>query len=690
MWMVFHSDGGNCMIRNSGVIVSVTMLNAELCVGRTTGSKGLGQISFITEVGKTIRRSSSGYLYIYKGNIEQRNDSLEYANQNDATQAIKGDLVYDVAMTVLPNAPIDPSTGISIPTIAVATDGGVSVITDSGTVVDFNDSLGSTRPVSSVIIRGNDITTFNVYNGTVQQFFDALLSTADSTNDCKYNYTFGGGGGSTENITAILRNTTGINHIIENGKTFKDLYAANPDGLSIVHDGFDRVHSTNSFSIFDSKVAYVTSDYNTGYMHGDIKGAFLSDTTVESLTANTNLATSATDQGTNRLSSHTYDDGDTSWQMVDNAGSSNGYINIGLKGLTIGQSYFISMTWDNNATLDSGYEHRIAHLNGTAGENATDFIHWNKTNGSSETLTGVFIAQSVNDDDLIIYCNAITLNVSNFNVRAVDDEDRSVNNKGLAVYGTITKTAVATGADLVAYSGFSNSNYFEQPYNTDLNFGTGDFSLMNWIYVTAGGDYQVVFDRWSPTGGNARFYWGLQTEEKLYFHHREDSSSNATDIIGLTVLSTGVWHHMAAVRRGKSVEVYLDGKLDNSITSTVRNVTPGSTQPILRIGTNAVTSPSDPMLSKLALLRVSASTPSAEQIKKIYDDEKHLFQENSKATLYGSSDAVTALAFDDDTNLLHVGTSSGRSDLQGLCRINNNTTAVTTAITAQNEFIIEQ
>ena len=74
----------------------------------------------------------------------------------------------------------------------------------------------------------------------------------------------------------------------------------------------------------------------------------------------------------------------------------------------------------------------------------------------------------------------------------------------------------------------------------------------------------------------------------------------------------------------------------------------------------------------------------------MYEDEKHLFEENAKATLYGSSDAVTGLAFDDDTDLLHVGTSSGRSDFQGLRRINNTTTAVTTAITAQNEFIIKQ
>ena len=74
----------------------------------------------------------------------------------------------------------------------------------------------------------------------------------------------------------------------------------------------------------------------------------------------------------------------------------------------------------------------------------------------------------------------------------------------------------------------------------------------------------------------------------------------------------------------------------------------------------------------------------------MYEDEKMLFQENAKATLYGSSDAVTALAYDEVTKRLHAGTSAGRSDFQGLCRINNTTTAVTTAISAHDGFIIEQ
>jgi hypothetical protein len=92
----------------------------------------------------------------------------------------------------------------------------------------------------------------------------------------------------------------------------------------------------------------------------------------------------------------------------------------------------------------------------------------------------------------------------------------------------------------------------------------------------------------------------------------------------------------------------------------------------------------------MALLRLSATVATAEQIAKIYNDEKHLFQENAKATLYGSSDAVTALAYDDDTELLHVGTSAGRSEFQGLRRVNNTTDAVGTAISASNGFIVEE
>jgi hypothetical protein len=58
--------------------------------------------------------------------------------------------------------------------------------------------------------------------------------------------------------------------------------------------------------------------------------------------------------------------------------------------------------------------------------------------------------------------------------------------------------------------------------------------------------------------------------------------------------------------------------------------------------------------------------------------------------LYGTSKEVTALASDPDTGLLHVGTSSGRSVMRGLTRVDNTTTAVSTAIGASNGTVVEE
>ena len=58
-------------------------------------------------------------------------------------------------------------------------------------------------------------------------------------------------------------------------------------------------------------------------------------------------------------------------------------------------------------------------------------------------------------------------------------------------------------------------------------------------------------------------------------------------------------------------------------------------------------------------------------------------------TSFRTSDAVTALAYDDDTNLLHVGTSAGRSVFQGLNRVDNTTDAVGAAISASNGLVAE-
>ena len=60
---------------------------------------------------------------------------------NDGVVIVDSDC-NDVAMIALPTAPIDQATGLPVPTIAVATDAGVSVITDGGVVWDITRTGG--------------------------------------------------------------------------------------------------------------------------------------------------------------------------------------------------------------------------------------------------------------------------------------------------------------------------------------------------------------------------------------------------------------------------------------------------------------------------------------------------------------------------------------------------------------------
>jgi hypothetical protein len=271
--------------------------------------------------------------------------------------------------------------------------------------------------------------------------------------------------------------------------------------------------------------------------------------------------------------------------------------------------------------------------------------------------------------------------IDNVSVRLAEP-DRSVNGNGLQVLGTVVKSPVATGADLMAYSGFTASSYLIQPYNSDLDFGTGDFCIMGWfdLYNTYStlisrgdtGSTEGAWRLWNHAAGVLRFYW----------------NNGVSEVYGTqaSIPIYGRFTFLVIKRENGVLSISQDTK---ELTSFSHTDTLTCADASLRIsGRSDGTDPA--FNTKVALLRISATAPTPEQIAKIYEDERVLFQENAKATLYGTSNAVTALAYDEDTNLLHVGTSSGRSDFKGLRRINNTTDAVGVAISASNGLVVEE
>ncbi len=673
MWMVFNEGGSQNNSNMLNGVAAVSALNATLVISGFALT-----ISFLKDSARAYR-DSSGALYWngpYNGNIAERN-SLKGWTKVGSPLLVNG-TVNDVAMTVLPNAPIDAATGLPVPTIAVATNGGTSIIRDDGTVVDltytnFNAHGGVAFVDGNLLITNDSGSTNNRFN---------KVHTIPTSDISAGNYQ--GGQSSTEVVTftgdRVLYNhdfsysysntnyTTDGRRLADNAKAFGHT------------GGFVQYDGTRTTGVMFNNA---TSSFSTGYQVGAIKLATLSDTDDTDVTGSELVTNGTFDTDVSGWSTPVSGYTTFTWSsgtLQHAASGGTGRVRSPAIAVVAGKTYTFSVEVTAK-TADSG---SFVHLGTSAGASN---IKNNITQGEAVgTSAHTFTATT---SSVFIELGAIsgnTVNYDNVSLRLAE-EDRSVNGNGLQVFGTVTKNPVATGADLVAYSGFSTSNYLEQPYNSDLDFGTGDCCGMAWFKHSDTALTRTIFDRDSATSDKAISFEIAATNS--YLQISLDDGTDRVYVNSGVAVDNDVWHLGVWVRRGNTLELYLDGVLKNTgDVSSVDSIS--STDARLRIGDYRRSALSLPFGGDIALVRLSATAPSPEQIAKIYEDEKVLFQENAQATLYGDSDAVTALAYDDTTELLHVGTSAGRSDFQGLRRVNNTTNAVGAAISASNGMIVEE
>jgi len=679
MWMVFNQAGWNVTLIIGADNTSTSMINGKLAVGTAPNAQGLVLIDFILDRSQA-HLTASNYGGVDRTSLALRNAPGHTFSAGtalgDPTGNIASNAVNDVAMTVLPNAPIDPATGLPIPTIAVATDGGVSVIKDDGTVVDITHTASVYTGAKNISFNRNQVSYSSQQSGSSSTFWRQAfidIPTTDVTG-------------------AYLNNIPGITAYDARGNTGNDPALNVVDNLGDLSNTILRTAHGRAFGFTDkitlldatsfpaagaglpsvpnSMVAYVTSDYNTGWMPGNIKMAALSDTDDTNVTG-ANLIATSTLYSTDRLASHTYTSGSATFSLTEdsNAGTTAGYVWI-LFNVPLGKSYAVSIQCDTAFTPDG--ETRLVNVTtgvdvfpeqGTTSLRTLTFDH-------NDASAGVILYSSPVVGSTVTY----TLSISEA------EEDRSVNSKGLQVFGTVTKTPVATGADLVGYSGFSSTTYLAQPYNSDLDFGTGDFSIMGWINVgTSVSAYASILSRVLSNNAETNA-WSLRinSSDNNYYLYTNNTS------VFTSPLTRSTWQFLTVARRSGVVYFYVDGafRTTGPMANTITNV--GASVVVGYESTHHLGN------SSVALWRISATAPSAEQISKIYNDEKVLFQENAQATLYGADNYVRGLAYDESTEMLHVGTLDGRSDFQGLRRVDNTTRAVGTAISAVDGFIVEE
>jgi hypothetical protein len=265
----------------------------------------------------------------------------------------------------------------------------------------------------------------------------------------------------------------------------------------------------------------------------------------------------------------------------------------------------------------------------------------------------------------------------NISVRLADP-DRSGNNKGLATFGTIIKTPVATLSELMGYSGYSATDYQQQPNNTDLDFGTGDFSIEFWIKTTSGNN--VLHRSLSGSGGG--IFIQVKSDDTINIF-LSASTSFVAKLASTVFVATGEWVKVTLKRKSSVLSWTINGVLDNSVADTT-NITYASS--ILRIGTrNDITSTFTGSLSEIHFSNTARTE--AEDLE-AYNLEKPLFNPAALAVL--SADAVTALSHDPVTGLLYASGASGTATISGITPITRDATAVSTFISVVDEMEVKQ
>jgi len=639
MWMEWTTTNGIYMLRgpSSGKIAA---MNGMIALSNASTYGGVVVIYFISDTSRSYRQlsSSNNSEGHWMGNgIATRNDFSTNNYSNSVGGRVLPTLIdentRDVAMTVLPNAPIDPATGLPRPTIAVATIGGSCIIRDDDELVIPYTTIATQNidihpdgfMLDGITGAVNDnFSLFDINNRTRVTAYDARASVSayplylnQGTGDCKFE------GNSNE---IAIAQTMGL--------------------LRIEEEIDDYVSGLNNRT---------TSSYNTGWMLGDTKGAFLSDTDTTNITGS-ELVTNGTFASNNV----------TGWTERESGGSftaSGGQATLTYSSgvaswrqdITIVSGKTYTLSFQVVSTTTSNIQFYYNHGSGDLGVSMS---------GSAGKFDATFVAAS---NSVRIFPRIFTsgsMVLDNISLR-IAEEDRSVNGNGQQVYGTINKEPVATGAELVGYNFPSASSYLHQPYNPDIgNIGSDPFCVMGWFYNTPRGvNFIDIASAASP-----RFFVAQMYNSDNFWFYMNTGSGTASWVTGGSGIELKArWQFIAVKRVGTRFSYSLNGA---DFISQINGAWGGSVSggnSDLTIG-QIYTHNSDHFgtTGQMALWKFSTSVPTNEQIKKIYNDEKLLFQENAKCSLYGTSDNVKALAYDDTTDVLHVGTSGGRSDFRGL------------------------
>lgn len=680
MWMVFAGSGSwnTSGLGGTRQVTTICALNGLLAVGRTP--YGYHSVNFISE---NIQFREAGYFRYLYGGIAKRNGQLIVSEDMGGSGDLQADSVTWIDMTVIKDTPINPETGIQNPTVAIAQlSGGVTIFWYNNARTEVDAAAGASyQNVDRCFIDTNGDLYFGQdgSSGSRPQFrinIDPGTATVSSTtND-----------GSATDKDASTNSNAGlvvpyVGHDANN-KAYRHRHVLWAD--SSVGYGFNIIDKQPHADQRNGMIASIGTSWNTGWKPSNCFLATLNETihtpdrisngipqSGEKLDQNKSNWTTVGGPGTTTNTSYrrTGSGESSAFSLVGEAGTN--YAESPTFSVIKGEKYLLSfqayvqqassgdyhlqnVVYDGDGTTVSGFAPtwmKMSSLNKWT--HVSRIVQFNNTGSNAKVRIGV-------DDNETIFVDQVSL------IPYIENRQTAVEGQygqHVRQIGVVQKQPVASNAELLCYSSWSNSSFFQVPF-THM-FASQSFSIMCW-YRGNNGHIAGAYGDGSGTSWRLEF-----SSNKIRFMVSDGTSQ--IDIVDPDVSSSDRWHCIVAQKDRNYIKLFKDGNLvstnySGSMTST--DMMNGMTIGVRPDNYN------EAFNGEISLFRYASSANlTTDQIAKAYEDELKLFQNNAKCTMHGvetsSNNRVYDADYDETTGLVHVVAGNNRSSFRGLSMVDH-------------------
>ena len=245
-------------------------------------------------------------------------------------------------------------------------------------------------------------------------------------------------------------------------------------------------------------------------------------------------------------------------------------------------------TWNHYALVRNSGTLTL-YLNGTSVGSASNSTNFNNTESFNVggSVSGYYTNGYISNFRVVkgtaVYTGSFTPSTTPFTAITntqllVCQSNRFVDNSANAFSSTITGTpsvqrfnpfgtSTAYSTSVIGGSGYSDGtgDYLTVADNAALNFSTGSFTIEGWVFLNAYPSSNVAiaskYNAAAPYNG-----WVLQITTSGYVRAWIGTSYLTTSA---STLALGTWNHLAMVRNGSAVTVYINGVSAITGTSSV-------------------------------------------------------------------------------------------------------------------------